>query len=116
MDVTQGLCAMLAGLLFTQDVPVVVIGEMRELKVVELAGSAGLVANARDPNLEGVSPEVTLRTEICVGRIWSECKESPSPPKPTGAWWETTRRLSRPNTKKDWEMDHDASAEEEFPP
>ena len=87
MAVTLGLSARLAEFFNAQEVPVVVIGKLREIKVVEVSDFVGLAAHAQDlggsfqlPKLEDITPEIAIRTKMCVRRIWSGCKVALNPP------------------------------------
>ena len=105
MAATLELCSMLAEILNDQEIPVLVIDKLRELKVVEVADfatliltrrleriAAGLAAHAHDLGdffqlfkLEEVSPEVAMCVKMCARRIWSECKSALEPHKPVGS-------------------------------
>ena len=91
MAITLELPDRLGEILNAQELPVVVIDKLREIKVVDLSDFAGLAAHARDlggffqlPKLEDFIPEVALRTKMCVRRVRAECKDALEPPKPVG--------------------------------
>ena len=60
------------------DAPVIVLGKLRELRVVEIADMAGAASHAQDlgefSNLlkleEGTSAEAVLRIKMAIRRIW----------------------------------------------
>ena len=105
MAIALELSTRLAEILNDQEVPVLVIEKLRELKVVEVGDFAtliltrrlecdtlGLAANAQDLcdlhqllKLEEVAPEVALRIKMQIRRIWSECKSALEPNKPVGS-------------------------------
>ena len=79
MAIALELSARLAEILNAQEVPAIVIEKRREIKAVDVADFAGLAAHARDLGgffqllkLADFSPEVALRTKMCVRRTWSE--------------------------------------------
>ena len=85
MALNVELSAPLRQILKDRDCPGGVIGELRELQVVELADFAGLAARAQDladfphlPKLDDVTPEARLRTKMVIRRIWSECRDATS--------------------------------------
>ena len=76
MAVALELFARLAEILNSHEAPVAAIDKLRETHVVEVADFVGLGDRAQDlgdffhlSKLDGVSPEVALRTKMSVGDL-----------------------------------------------